>query len=47
MVDFDLRFGCHQCYTGDLDKAFFVAAHLPKGFEGQWGVEPKAEEYHV
>jgi hypothetical protein len=55
MVDLSLRFGCHQCYTGDLDKAFlvdlthafFVAAHLPKGVEGQRGLEPKAEEYRV
>jgi hypothetical protein len=55
MVDLSLRFGCHQCFTGDLDKAFlvdlthafFVAAHLPKGVEGQRGLEPKAEEYRV
>jgi hypothetical protein len=55
MVDFGVRFGCHQCYTGDLDKAFlvdlthafFVAAHLPRGVEGQRGVEPKVEEYRV
>lgn len=55
MVDFGLRFGCSQCYSGDLDKgflvdlahAFFVAVQLPKGVEGQRGAEPRAEDYRV
>lgn len=55
MVDLSLRFGCPQCYTGDLDNAFlvdlthafFVAAQSPKGVDGQRYLALEADDYRI
>lgn len=55
MVDLSLKFGCPQCHTEILDKAFlldltqalFVAGQSAKGLEGKRELELRAGDYCI